>query len=357
VLFGCTSLEPQRCDLPPPPTQSSIDLPAEQLEQTNLYLLGFLDGGAVSFDQGVTYAIGERFSGSFWVHGENTYIANCSFGAGSVRWKSITQGTGDGIAHAQIGFDDSLLVVLRGPGITRYVLQGEYVQPDGGGGCTVGGLKPTTIPFEHHLTIEVRPVAGIRFAAPCNGPMIVPAGAPVHLPYAQLIGTDGAVFEAANAKRPVAQVLSAPGGVTALDGGEFVFGKGSVTLTAQTSLPVSGQSSFTVVGPEQLTSFDAWFARHSWSKTEEWPRIDGGAIDVSWGAKRLKLVYGQATVGGDALCVEPPAQWYCMRSSTPQVCSDDGAVLSDGNCQLDVTVPGTSWEWKLDVDISGSATP
>ncbi len=328
--------------LPDAGSAATVELPFEPLDSHGIYLVGQLDAGVIRFESTVTYATGPGFPLNVRIDGTAlpAFIGNCfSFPEGSVRWSSIDQGSGDGVAHLQLGLDGDLTVVVRDSGSTRYVLRGEFSQPDGG---RCGG----SIPFVHDLTLEVRPATGVNFSSSYDG-CPLPAGVEVQPPYLRLVAPDGGLFQAANARRQAAVTIQGP--IAPLDGGALrLEGPGDVTFTSGATT-----AKYTVVSAPQLSTFEAHWARHVYSKVNEWVPLDGGSpVNVSGGRKALALVYDEATVGADALCTAPPKSWYRSTSSTPSVCADDGSVLDDGRCRLDVTVPGSRWSWSLDVEVS-----
>ncbi|MFY0540524.1 hypothetical protein [Nannocystis pusilla] len=131
-----------------------------------------------------------------------------------------------------------------------------------------------------------------------------------------------------------------------------------MAIDVATTLPVRGLTSFTVVGPEALTSVDA--ALHLTRAAAKGSISEPIEPDMSYAlffpdqrnSVELRVLAASTELG--KLCADPPAAWFVSTSTTPGQCtapaaSDDeftsfipvARVVTAGECRLDVELPGT----------------
>ncbi|WAS96567.1 hypothetical protein [Nannocystis punicea] len=286
----------------------------------------------------------------------------CQAQQGELVWHSLAEVEGSA-ARLELRAG-ALAIELREAGTVSALLHGELRGQD----CALPGVT-TVVPLAHRIVLQVDRVAGFMVEqfhqqlGDCRDRVVLPADAPLWAPTARALADDDTVFEPINAPTPVGITLRSPGALTAgPDPWSLTAEPGLVAIDVATTLPVRGLASFTVVGPEALTSVDAalHLRRAAGKGTLSEPIEPGTSYALFFPDQRntVELHVDAATTELGKLCENPPTAWFASTSPTPAVCtapaaSDDeptsfipvARVVTTGECRLAVELPGTTHRW------------
>ncbi|APR79858.1 Hypothetical protein A7982_05205 [Minicystis rosea] len=366
---GTAPREPEPQPEPEPEVPSSdhtLTIPASFASSREVIAYAKLDQGSAIELTELDYGLHESFPTHITLSSKGGYVLakECETRFTTMVWKSITEVKGDA---AEIHLDQgSLSVDLREEGDVSVLVEGEIVDQ----ACSLGdGPVVTTIPLRHRITLHVHRVAGFvveqfqQVARSCWDSLVLPSGAPLWAPTAKPRDAEGQRFDAANAPVPVTLTMRSKGMLSPWGGQYFMAEAGTVSVSADTTLPVSGLASFEVVGPETLTSVDATLHLHrTAAKGSVSNPIEEGMTyqlfypDMSNG---VAVHVDAAMTDRGKLCENVPSSWFSSTSATPSQCetgknSEDAlpegfpwvaSIRAAGECRLEVTIPGTNQKW------------
>ena len=369
------------CDAPPAsgPTDPQRDDPSEVLSGAHeltlpvtyassheVIVYAELDGDQATDLTELSYGLADGYPRQVEINPKDGFILDnaCQLEPGIVVWRSIVDVQGTAASVELIG--GALAARLREEGTVTALLEGEIAAQH----CTFGDEPSvTTVPLQHRVVLQVHQVEGFvveqlhQVLADCWESMVLPSDALLRAPTAKPLDGAGQPFEPLNAPTPVTITLRSDGALTPADqAGQFWAEPGEVSVSVDTTLPVHGLRSFDVVGPDALTSVDAaLYLQKAASKGSVVERIeDGMSYRVFFPELRntVEVQVESAMTTHGKLCANVPGTWFASSSATPEQCAADpgspeefssaipiATIVSDGECRLQVTIPGTSHEW------------
>ena len=124
------------------------------------------------------------------------------------------------------------------------------------------------------------------------------------------------------------------------------------------TLQVRGVKTFEVVGPESLIAAEgSLFLEVATAKGSTSLPIEDGKSYPIWfpeehNAALLRLT--AVTTQAGRLCEAVPASWFAVTSSTPAQCapvpsSSGASIVAAGECQFEVSLPGSDLSWSAAV--------
>lgn len=349
---------------PGPAPVHSLTFPAVLAASHELLTYADLDGDQASARTELAYGLHPDYPDRVTLRpGVGMILApECQAQQGELVWHSLAEVEGSAAGlELRAG---ALAIALREEGTVSALLHGELRGQD----CALPGVT-TVVPLAHRIVLQVDRVAGFRVEqfhqqlGDCHDRVVLPADAPLWAPTARALDDHDDVLELINAPTPAGITLRSPGALTAgPDPWSLIAEPGLVAIDVATSLPVRGLASFTVVGPEALTSVDAaLYLRRAASKGSLSDPIEPGmsyALFFPDQRNTVELHVDTATTELGELCADPPAAWFVSTSTTPAVCtapaaSDDAwtgfisvaRVVTTGECRLAVELPGTAHRW------------
>ncbi|MBL8971486.1 MAG: hypothetical protein JNK56_12935 [Myxococcales bacterium] len=368
--------EPDAPDAPDAPDTSAprapggaplhtLELPAVLAASHELLLYTDLDGDHASVATELHYGLHASYPRAVTVlPGTGLILApECQPRPGDVVWHTLTELDGDAAGLTLAA--GALAVDLRAEGTVTALLTGELQ----GQSCTLPGGLVTTVPLAQRIVLRVDQVAGFTVEqfhqqlGDCPDRVVLPADAPLWAPTARPFNARAELFAPINAPTPVGITLRSPGALTAgADPWQLIAQPGVVTIAVDTTLPVRGLGSFTVIGPDALTSVAAaLYLKTSASKgTVSEPIADGGSYPLFFPDQpnTVELHVDAATSELGKLCANLPAAWFAVSTTTPARCdapaaSDDpltsfipiARIRAPGECRLAVQIPGTTHRW------------
>lgn len=342
-------------------------LPAELASHLDLPAYLRFDGGVADDVGDRTFALGAGFPSQVTLTptGPVYFVtAGCSYSKlPKASWSRLSQVTGTAATLALDG--GTLEVALQSEGVVTALLEGEVTGAD----CKVGGVTVETMPLRHRLTLRVHRVGSLvvghnsLLAASCGPTLVLPAGVELLYPTLDPVDPAGKKFQAANAQRPAAlRMRSLGGGLLATDPYWLArLPAGRVELTVDTTLPVTGLQALEIVGPASIRTVDASL-QISLATPKSWrtePLENGKSYQVEYPDGRSTVDVAVTSVITDIgpLCSRLPGPWFLATTSTPGQCGPAVAhsrsdwrsavaeIVRQGDCRLDVSVPGTELRW------------
>src|SRR5690606_6470727 len=187
---------------------------------------------------------------------------------------------------------------------------------------------------------------------------------PLQAPTAQPLDAADQPFTALNAPTPVSITLRSDAALTQVsEDGALWAETGEVSVVVDTTLPVRGLESVTLVGPDTLTAVErARYLRKAAAKGSIVEPIEDGSsyrlffLDE---VNKVDVQVDSAMTTHGRLCAGVPAVWFASSSATPERCEAGpgsfeklsfaaipiATILDVGECRLEVTIPGTSHAW------------
>lgn len=376
LLAGCGSLPPIKpSELPDASVPdasvrpATLTVPARVETALALPVYAQLDGAAATFTDTVAYAFGDAYPAHLTLTPTGlVYVAarGCNFSEKSptAAWKTLQVVSGDA-ATATLE-NGTLTLDLVHEGGVQLVLSGELY----GAECVIAGQTLSTLKLEHTVNVVVNRVTGFVVAHPnhnrrgCDGTsMTLAAGMSHPAPTALPLNGRSEKFFAENA--PEAVQLTLESGRDVLPEGKQwrLEGPGTVRVALATMLPVSGVTTFEVIGPEALVSATGQLtllraaAKGSFSTV-----IEPGASYPLFFPDELngvELNLDPVQTTGGALCSQVPPAWFSVTSTTAHRCAplampvtglygygtQVANIIATGDCELAVTVPGSPLKW------------
>ncbi len=346
---------------PPPATVHEVTVPAQTTtSHDGDTLFGSVVDQRLLVSNELTYALGDDYPRKVTVAAPRVCLGKACTPVYWPRWTAITHQEGDA---AKVDLDVAtgrLTLELLAEGTVTLLVEG-----------TVTGEAATTSRLE--LVLHVTRVAGFvieqrdQLTYACPDTLVLPADAPWDAPTVSCLDAADEPFYAANAPVPAAVTVRSEGTLALAGAGQLAAAAGRVTLAIDTALPVRGLRSFEVVGPETVTSAQTSFYLNRAIETmgssgSQWaPIVEGTSYPIPVPGRRntVAMMPGVATTTRGPLCAPIPIRWFASSTSTPEQCAARGSlgaldgedtftigtVLAPGECQLAVTIPGTSQRW------------
>lgn len=350
---------------PEPVPVHTLTFPAVLADSHELLTYADLDGDRASARAELAYGLHPDYPDLVTLlPGVGMVLApECQAQQGELVWHSLAEVEGNAAGlELRAG---ALAIELREEGTVSALLHGELRGQD----CGLPGVT-TVVPLAHRIVLQVDRVVGFKVEqfhqqlGDCHDRVVLPADATLWAPTARALDDHDTALELINAPTPVGITLRSPGALEAgPDAWSLIAEPGLVAIDVATTLPVRGLASFTVVGPEALTSVDAALhlqrAANKGSISE--PIEPGMSYPLFFPDQRntVELHVDAATTELGKLCADPPAGWFVSTSTTPDRCtapaaSDDewtgfisvARVVTTGECRLAVELPGTTHRWE-----------
>lgn len=345
-----------------------LTLPASYASSHEVIVYAELGGEQTTGLTELSYGLADGYPRRVEITAGNGFILDnaCRLEPGTVVWRSIADVQGTAASLDLVG--GALAVELREEGTVTALLAGEIAATH----CTFGDEPAvTTVPLQHRVVLRVARVEGFvveqfhQVLADCWESVVLPSDALLWAPTAKPLDGAGQPFEPLNAPSPVTITLRSDGALTPADeAGQFWAGPGEVAVSVDTTLPVHGLQRFDVVGPDALTAVEAaLYLQKAASKGSVVERIeDGMSYRVVFPALRntVDVRVDSAMTTHGKLCANVPGTWFASSSSTPEQCAAGpfdpeefssgqvpiATIHAQGECRLEVTIPGTGHAWK-----------
>ncbi|MDI1451165.1 hypothetical protein [Polyangium sp. 6x1] len=345
----------------------TLTLPARYASSSDVVAYAEVANGQANEETELIYGLGDDYPREVKLVAKDGFVlsSGCQINPGPVVWQSIVDVQGTAAAVELVG--GALAVELREEGTVTVLLAGEIK----GQHCpSEDGSIATVLPLQHRLVLHVKPVVGFvveqfhQKLADCWDTMVLPSGAPLWAPTARPLDATGKPFSPVNAPAPVALTLQSNGDLTPGPGSTYLTaGPGTVTVSADTMLPVQGMQAFEVVGPDAVTSVDAsFYLRKVALKGDVSEPIEEGAsytLFLPEESNGVDLHVEEAMTTHGKLCENVPGAWFASASTTPTQCEANVGVVDSfassiipvaaigdaGECRLSVTIPGTTQRW------------